>query len=77
MTSKKNLSHKQKRPFQPAKLSKPRDFIMPKILAGEQKTQRPLIVEIGAGKGMHALDFAKQNPDKHLIAIERTRNKLI
>lgn len=75
MTSKKNLSHNQKRPFQPTKLSKPRGFVMPEILADEQKIQRPLIIEIGAGKGMHALSFAKQNPDKHLIAIERTRNK--
>ena len=32
-------------------------------------------MEIGAGKGKHALSFALQNPDKHLIAIERTRNK--
>jgi len=75
MTSKKNLSHKQKRPFQPTKLSKPRGFVMPEILAEEQKIQRSLVIEIGAGKGMHALSFAKQNPDKHLIAIERTRNK--
>jgi len=35
----------------------------------------PLVLEIGAGKGKHALGFAVQNPDKHLIAIERTRNK--
>ncbi|MGM8885565.1 SAM-dependent methyltransferase [Psychrobacter sp. 1U2] len=48
---------------------------MPEILADEQKIQRSLVIEIGAGKGMHALSFAKQNPDKHLIAIERTRNK--
>ncbi|MGM8870522.1 SAM-dependent methyltransferase [Psychrobacter sp. 2Y5] len=75
MTHIKNLSHKQKRPFQPAKLSKPRDFILPEIIANKQKSRCPLVVEIGAGKGMHALSFAKQNPDKHLIAIERTLNK--
>lgn len=36
---------------------------------------KPLVLEIGAGKGKHALMYATQNPDKHLIAIERTRNK--
>lgn len=36
---------------------------------------RPLIVEIGAGKGMHACLYAKQNPDHDIIAIERTLNK--
>ncbi|WP_235727465.1 class I SAM-dependent methyltransferase [Kangiella shandongensis] len=32
-------------------------------------------LEIGAGKGMHAMQFAQANPQKHLIAVERTRNK--
>lgn len=35
----------------------------------------PIFLEIGAGKGKHACQFAIQNPDKTLIAIERTRNK--
>ena len=67
------FSHNQKRAFQPKKLSAPRNFSIPKIIQSDNKL--PLILEIGAGKGKHALSFAAENPDKHLIAIERTRNK--
>ena len=72
MTHHLELSHQQQRAFQPQKLSAPRDFIMPQVLVD---AELPLMLEIGAGKGKHALSFAQQNPDKHLIAIERTRNK--
>lgn len=72
MTDNIELSHQQQRAFQPQKLSAPRDFIMPDILLN---AELPLVLEIGAGKGKHALSFAQQNSDKHLIAIERTRNK--
>ena len=68
------FTHQQARAFQPQRLSAPRDFIIPKIIS-DNKDEKPLILEIGAGKGKHALSFAVQNPDKHLIAIERTRNK--
>ncbi|WP_435948909.1 SAM-dependent methyltransferase [Psychrobacter sp. DM8] len=72
MTIKKEkLSHVKDRAFQPDKLSAPRDFKMPAIT----KHYEHLVLEIGAGKGMHALSFAKDNPSTHLIAIERTRNK--
>lgn len=56
------------RQFKPEKLHPPRGFIKPAI-------QSPQYLEIGAGRGKHALMFAQDNPDKHLIAIERTRNK--
>ena len=72
MTHNLELSHQQPRAFQPQKLSAPRDFIVPDILIN---AELPLVLEIGAGKGKHALSFALQNSDKHLIAIERTRNK--
>ena len=72
MTHNLELSHHQPRAFQPQKLSAPRDFIVPNILIN---AELPLVLEIGAGKGKHALSFALQYPDKHLIAIERTRNK--
>ena len=72
MTDNFELSHQQQRAFQPQKLSAPRDFIMPDILVD---AELPLVLEIGAGKGKHALNFAQQNSHKHLIAIERTRNK--
>ncbi|MBF2719908.1 DUF938 domain-containing protein [Psychrobacter sp. NG254] len=74
MTENIELTHQQERAFQPQKLSAPRDFIIPKTIA-DTEDETPLILEIGAGKGKHALSFALQNPDKHLIAIERTRNK--
>ena len=68
------FTHQQARAFQPQRLSAPRDFMIPKIIS-DNKDEKPLILEIGAGKGKHALSFAVQNTDKHLIAIERTRNK--
>lgn len=74
MTENIDLTHQQERAFQPQKLSAPRDFIIPTII-NDNKNEKPLMLEIGAGKGKHALSFAAQNPDKHLIAIERTRNK--
>ena len=74
MTDNIELTHQQERAFQPEKLSAPRNFIIPTII-GENKDNTPLILEIGAGKGKHALSFVAKNSDKHLIAIERTRNK--
>lgn len=56
------------RQFKPEKLFAPRGFVKPQILS-------PQYLEIGAGRGKHALMFAQDNPDKNLIAIERTRNK--
>ena len=34
-----------------------------------------LDLEIGCGKGMHAIRYAIQNPNRHLLAIERTKDK--
>ncbi|WP_352337784.1 DUF938 domain-containing protein [Psychrobacter sp. 16-MNA-CIBAN-0192] len=70
-----SLSHQQQRAFQPEKLSAPRDFSKPSILLSKDADSMPIIIEIGAGKGKHALSFAAAHPNKHLIAIERTRNK--
>lgn len=47
----------------------PRDFSAP--------DRQPLCVEIGAGKGKHALLFCAQHPAQHLVAIERTREKFL
>lgn len=74
MMQQPTLSHQKTRAFQPHKLSAPRDFIIPNII-NDNKDEKPLMLEIGAGKGKHALSFATQNPGKQLIAIERTRNK--
>lgn len=56
------------RAFRPERLFKPRDFVKPELTNHQY-------LEIGAGKGMHAMQFAQAHPDKRLIAIERTRNK--
>ncbi len=74
MTDNIELTHRQLRVFQPEKLSPPRNFIIPNIIT-DNKDNLPLMLEIGAGKGKHALSFVSKNPNKHLIAIERTRNK--
>lgn len=49
------------------------------------KTNVPLIrseflmknldLEIGAGQGLHAIQYCLSHPDRHLIALERTQNK--
>ena len=53
--------------FQPQRLTAPRHFKPIPAL--------PICLEIGAGKGKHAIQFAQQYPEKMLIAIERTRLK--
>lgn len=60
------------RPFQPQKLHRPRDFNPPAIL---HHADFAIDLEIGAGKGKHALTYAQTYPDRHLIAIERTQTK--
>ena len=62
------MTHINLRQFKPEKLFAPRDFVRPEI-------KQPQYLEIGSGRGKHALLFTQENPDKHLIAIERTRNK--
>ena len=57
------------RQFQAQRMHAPRDF--------SPIENQPVCVEIGAGKGKHALIFARQNPQSHLIAIERTREKFL
>ena len=64
-----DLSHRFSRLFRTGAISPPKNIEaldLPNV---------PFYLEIGAGKGKHALLFAKQNPDKHLIAIERTSEK--
>lgn len=75
MINNQDLSHKQTRALQPEKLFAPRGFVVPDILKDGTADDKSLMLEIGAGKGKHALGFAKANPDCQLVAIERTRNK--
>ncbi|WP_201532688.1 class I SAM-dependent methyltransferase [Psychrobacter ciconiae] len=67
------LSHRHCRAFLPEKLFLPRDFFIPEVVA----TKATLALEIGAGRGKHALSFAIAHSDCHLIAIERTKNKFM
>ena len=40
-----------------------------------QAVSKPTDIEIGCGNGQHALQYCKNNPQRNLIAIERTKNK--
>jgi tRNA G46 methylase TrmB len=57
------------RKFRPDVFKAPRDFIQPTF--GEQN----IVLEIGAGVGLHALSFVRENPELHVFAIERTAEK--
>jgi tRNA G46 methylase TrmB len=57
------------RQFQAQRMHAPRDF--------QSISQTPICVEIGAGKGKHALLFTQNHPNKKLIAVERTREKFL
>lgn len=57
------------RQFQAQRMRAPRDF--------QTIPNTPICVEIGAGKGKHALLFSTKHPQRSLIAIERTREKFL
>ena len=57
------------RQFQAQRMHAPRDF--------QPIENKPVCIEIGAGKGKHALLFSGQHPELNLIAIERTREKFL
>ena len=58
------------RSFRAEKIRKPRNFIEPKFAPGI-----PLDLEIGCGVGWHPIHYARQNPDRFLVAIEHTRTR--
>ena len=57
------------RQFQAQRMRAPRDF--------QPIPDTPIYVEIGAGKGRHALLFTAEHPQVTLYAIERTREKFV
>ena len=57
------------RQFQAQRMHAPRDF--------QPIQSTPVCVEIGAGKGKHALLFSSTHPELQLIAVERTREKFL
>lgn len=62
-----NLSHRFRRTFNIHAIKPPKNFV--------PINNTPICLEIGAGKGKHAIMFAKANLDKNIIAIERTTHK--
>lgn len=66
------LSHHFARAFQPDRIRHPRDF---QPLLPDYWQHPAIYLEIGAGKGKHAVSFASDHPNKQLIAIERTAEK--
>lgn len=70
-------SHHFNRLFQTDKIRHPRDFVALSEDFWQQAylNKTNICLEIGAGKGKHAIQFAKQNPHCHLIAVERTAEK--
>lgn len=66
------LSHLNSRVFRPDCLRRSKNFVdVADVLANYQM----VYLEIGAGKGRHALQFANRNPSAYLIAVERTTVK--
>ncbi|MFW1808178.1 SAM-dependent methyltransferase [Acinetobacter ursingii] len=57
------------RQFQAQRMQAPRDF--------SSIENTPICVEIGAGKGKHALLFSGEHPEQTLFAIERTKEKFL
>lgn len=56
------------------------DTLSEEFFADSRKTfgnDNPLFLEIGCGKGGFAIEFARQNPDINLVAVEKTPNVLI
>lgn len=64
------VSHRFSRLFDTKPLHPPRDFVLP-----DEYLTDGAVLEIGAGKGKHALMLAQDYPDKHIFALERTVNK--
>jgi tRNA (guanine-N7-)-methyltransferase len=60
----------QFRTFRPEKIKKPRGFLAPAFPGWV-----PLDLEIGCGVGWHPIRYAKENPDRYLVAIEHTRTR--
>lgn len=58
------------RDFSVSKIPIPKDFQPFRLDLG-----RPLDVEIGCGVGLHPLRCARRNPERQVIAFERTREK--
>lgn len=60
------------RPFQADKVNPPKQAPhLPEGLKGK------IILEVGCGKGLHPILFAKENPKDNILAFERTKEKYL
>ena len=41
------------------------------------KTEKPLFLEIGCGKGKFACEYAKSHPEINLVAVEKSANVIV
>ena len=57
------------RRFNPAQLMAPH-ALWPQVRVGA-----PIDIEIGCGPGWHPIQYAKENPEREIIAIEHTRSR--
>lgn len=51
-----------------------KDYIDTEKLFGNKN---PVYLEVGCGKGKFAAEFAKKNPDKNILAVEKTSNVIV
>ncbi|MBI0385206.1 hypothetical protein JBE27_55325, partial [Streptomyces albiflaviniger] len=58
------------RPFSPTRVPMPPDFFRLPL-----DSNRPVDVEIGCGVGFHPLRYARENPERQLVAFEKTSEK--
>lgn len=65
------VSHCFIRQFHPEHLYAPKNVHIQQV----SDPQTALFLEIGAGKGKHAIEYAAKNPSHQLIAVERTSEK--
>ncbi len=65
------------RKFNSAQIESPNSLDLTGRLANFKLSTAPLDLEIGCGVGWHPIQYAKDNSDRNLIAIEHTRAKFL
>jgi tRNA (guanine-N7-)-methyltransferase len=63
------------RTFKPELIPKPRVKCLLEWDKIKEKFGTRIDLEIGAGVGLHAIQYAQKNPNRFLVAIERTKTK--
>lgn len=63
------------RKFQPTRIPKPR-ITLPEGFFEDQVRSRSLDIEIGCGVGLHAVEYCLKNPNRILIAVDRSAMRM-